>query len=187
MGIDDARSMAAQVESRTLTQSPWLPPTPEELVRAVRKCLLTAADEDILINPQYQIHKLLKMDKKEGRAGSMVAILMGGATIDKGQETDEFFLRRDGARISFGVTLMYGDGGAPGLVSFRFSLRFPDGVSPRWVRFDLNERAGDPLLEPRCHAHSGADCLRIATPLMGPTEILGKLLHGMPVPGPPLS
>lgn len=170
------------VEGRTLAQPPVLPGTAASLMLEIRKCLLSAADERVLITSPYRILSLLKIVNEQRPDGAMVASLSGGAPLDKGQVTDEFFYRRDGARISFGVTVIWGKGGAA-LWSYRFHLQFPSGTAPTYVRFDLNKGTGDGLLEPRCHVHAGAERLRVATPLMAPVEILEKLLYGMP--GPP--
>ena len=91
-------------------------------------------------------------------------------------------VRADGARISFAVTV---ESRTDPLVihAYRFHLRFPSGMIPPYVRFDLNSERSDPLEEPRCHVHVGADDLRVATPIMAPVEILTKLLYGLPGPG----
>lgn len=182
MGIRSARRTAAAVEARTLAQPPLLPGTPVSLLLEIRKCLLTAADEEVLNTPPHRILSLLKIAKEQRPDGATVALLSGGAPLDKGQETDEFFYRRDGARISFGMTVILANGGLT-LRSYRFHLQFPPAAVPIYVRFDLNKGTGDGLLEPRCHVHAGAERLRVATPLMAPVEILEKLLYGMP--GPP--
>ena len=107
-----------------------------------------------------------------------------GQPADKGQQSDEFFYRYDGARISFAITVR-SVGPILELVSYRFHLQFPAGRAPTHVRFDLNPEGGasdDPLREPRSHVHVGAEDLRVPAPLMGPVEILEKLLYGMSLP-----
>ena len=182
MGISTARQAAALVESRSLREAPTLPTTPRELMAAIRRCLITAADERVLKTAPYRIFQLLKHREQEIPSVGRVFFVLGGASMDKGQETDEFFHRSDGARISFGVTVIFGPDGLPKLQSYRFHLRFSGQVTPVYVRFDLNQTTGDPLFEPRCHVHTGAEPLRVAAPLMGPVEVLQKLLYGMPAP-----
>lgn len=182
MGIDTARAAAIEVEARTLAQLPALPAAPAELFRQIRRCLVSAFDEEILRTPLHSIFGLLKIDQEQRTDGTAVSVILGGATFDKGQEGNEFFYRRDGARISFAVTVMYANG-ALTLLSYRFHLQFPAATAPAYVRFDLNpEPSDDALSEPRSHVHAGAEMLRVAVPLMGPAEILDKLLYGMPIP-----
>lgn len=172
------------MQGRILAQLPTLPPTPKELMSHIRKCLISAVDEEILRTPKHGVFRLLKIDAVEGRDGNIVAALSGGEALDKGQQSDEFFYRHDGARISFAITVRSA-GATLELVSYRFHLQFPVGRVPTHVRFDLNPEGSvsdDPLLEPRCHVHAGAEDLRVPTPLMGPIEILEKLLYGMPLP-----
>ena len=182
MGIDTARAAAIEVEARTLAQPPALPASPAELFLQIRRCLASAFDEEILRTPVHGIFSLLKIDEEQRTDGTAVWVILGGATFDKGQDGSEFFYRRDGARISFVVIVMYANG-TLALLAYRFHLQFPAGINPAYVRFDLNpEPSDDALLEPRCHIHAGAEMLRVAAPLMGPVEILDKLLYGMPIP-----
>lgn len=179
MAISDARVAAGAVETRTLVRGPELSGDPRVLFRAVRRCLTVAADEGVLRTPIDRILSLLKLEQRPRREGRLIAEIFGGATLDKGQPTDEFFVRRDGARISFGVTVVSRDHFLA-IPAYRFHLQFPAGMIPPYVRFDLNQERSDPLFEPRCHVHVGADHLRVATPLMAPLEILTKLLYGLP-------
>lgn len=174
MAVNDARTEASAVETRTLLQGPTLSGDPNAILLTVRRCLISASDEGVLTN---SIARILSLVKRRD-AGPVMEIL-GGATFDKGQETDEFFVRNDGARISFAVTVI-GRGPSLSIPAYRFHLRFPAGMIPPYVRFDLNPERGDPLLEPRCHVHVGADDVRVATPFMTPVEILTKLLYGLP-------
>ena len=88
-------------------------------------------------------------------------------------------MRSDGARISFSVTVA-SQADRLEVRAYRFHLRFPSGTIPPYIRFELSFERGDPLVEPRCHVHAGAEHLRVATPLMAPVEILTKLLYGLP-------
>ena len=182
MSIEDARAAAFAVETRTLWQVPQLSADPKALFLAIKHCLIAAADEGVLMNRIDRILSLVKIEERPRRDERLIAEILGGATLDKGQATDEFFVRSDGARISFSVTVV----SRRDLLetpAYRFHLRFPTGTSPSYVRFDLNHERSDPLVEPRCHVHVGADDLRVATPLMTPLEILTKLLYGLPCHG----
>ena len=185
MSVEEARAAAGGVEARTLEHGPELSGDAKALFRAVRRCLIVAADEGVLRNPLNRILSLVKIEERPRPEGRLIATILGGATFDTGQATDEFFVRTDGARISFGVTV---ESRTDPLVihAYRFHLRFPSGMVPPYVRFDLNpgradpSEQSDPLVEPRCHVHVGADDLRVAAPLMAPVEILTKLLYGLP-------
>lgn len=62
----------------------------------------------------------------------MVVALLGAATFDKPQSDDDnFFIRSDGARLSFGVTVAYRRGVEPELLTYRFHLRFLGIVAQR--------------------------------------------------------
>jgi hypothetical protein len=182
LAVEDARAAAGAVETRTLRQGPDLSGDPKTLFLTVKRCLIAAADDGVLRNPINRILSLVKLEERPRREGRLIAEIIGGATLDKGQATDEFFVRSDGARISFAVTVA---SRADLLVipAYRFHLRFPSGMIPPYVRFDLNYERSDPLAESRCHVHVGADDLRVATPLMAPVEILTKLLYGLPCHG----
>ena len=181
MAVEDARAAASAVETRTLRQGPELSSDPKTLFLDVKRCLIIASDEGVLRNPINGILSLLKLEERPRHEGRLIAEILGGATLDKGQATDEFFVRHDGARMSFAVTVA---SRADLLVirAYRFHLRFPSGNVPPYVRFDLNSERSDPLVEPRCHVHVGAEDLRVAAPLMAPVEILTKLLYGLPLP-----
>lgn len=169
------------VEQRSLALPPPLPPTAADLMAQIRRCLISAADEGVLAMPPHRIFSLLNIDEYPHRDRTVLAALSGGANFDKGEPGDDYFARSDGARISFSLMATYTRDRAD-LISYRFHLQFPPGTNPTHIRFDLNSQAGDPLLEPRCHIHAGAEAVRLATPLMNPIEILHKLLYGTPVP-----
>lgn len=182
MDVDFARNLAADVEARSLAAAPAVPPKPDAVLSEIRKCLIRAADVEVLATPPHRVFQLLNLDVKRRRDGSTVAAITGGCAFDKGQPSDDFFYRTDQARISFSSTIAYGSG-APELAAYRFHLQFPAGTVPAFVRFDLNPGLGnDPLLEPRSHVHLGWEEARVAVPLMAPIEVLEKLLYGIPVP-----
>ncbi len=85
-----------------------LPASAKTLASDVRKCLMSAADEGVLRSPPETIFRLLKMEQRTLNRGTMVVALLGAATFDKPQsDEDDFFIRSDGARLSFGVTVAY--------------------------------------------------------------------------------
>lgn len=138
---------------------------------------------NILSNTPKHIFRLLKHESDLRADGSETLAVFGGASMDKGQTTDEFFVRSDGARICFSVAAIYARGFAATLKAYRFHLRFPNGANPRYIRIDLNRPGGgDALIEPRSHVHAGAEKLRVPVPIMAPLEILEKMLHGLPLP-----
>lgn len=170
------------MESRTLAQ-PALSSPPDKLVMELRNCLLGASDVGTLSTTPRQIFSLLKHEIEEEAGGSQVLAVYGGASMDKGQATDEFFVRSDGARISFSVAAVYPRNAAAALRVYRFHLRYPNGANPRFIRIDLNRPGGgDALIEPRSHVHVGAEALRIPVPIMAPLEILEKVLYGLALP-----
>ena len=142
----------------------------------------TAADEGVLRTPPETIFRLLKSEERNPDRATVVVALLGGTTFDKGQRDDEFFIRSDGARLSFGVTVAYPRGAEPELLTYRFHLRFPRNSSPAFIRFDLNDESNEPLIEPRSHLHPGSDDLRLPVPVMTPVEILERLLYSTPTP-----
>jgi hypothetical protein len=179
---DSAKINAAAVEIRTLGR-PVLPASAKTLVSDVRNCLMIAADEGVLRSPPETIFRLLKTEERPLARGVMVVALLGGATFDKPQSDDDnFFIRSDGARLSFGITVAYRSGAEPEMLTYRFHLRFPRNSSPTFIRFDLNDESREPLVEPRSHLHPGSDNVRIPAPAMSPIEILEKLLYGTLAP-----
>jgi hypothetical protein len=178
-----AKQSAAAVEARSLIPLPPLPSTPEKLMAAIRKHLTIAADNDALITPVHRIFSLLNIDKKTRSKSSTVVSLTGGSPFDKGQDSQDFFFRPDGARLSFSVTASY-EAGTCTLLAYRFHLQFPPGSIPPHVRFDLNPEVGqNALVEPRSHLHVGAEDLRVSILVMSPLEVLDKIIYGMPLPG----
>jgi hypothetical protein len=176
-----AHALSGAVEKRTLSDPP-LPPNPEVLTRDVRAALIFSSDRGLLQTPPAEVFRLLQSAREVNMAGTILSIL-GGATFDKPAIPDtEFFVRRDGTRFSFSITAWYPVGGPPVLAAYRFHLRFPIGRTPQYIRFDLNRGKGDPLSEPRSHVHAGAERLRVAIPIMTPTEALAKVLYGVPLP-----
>ncbi len=159
-----------------------LPASAKTLASDVRKCLTMAADEGALRTPPEIIFRLLKKEERTPDRGTIVVALFGGATFDKGQSDDAFFIRSDGARLSFGVAVAYRRDVEPELLTYRFHLRFPRNSSPAFIRFDLNDESREPLIEPRSHLHPGSNELRLPVPVMTPLEILERLLYGTPVP-----
>ena len=162
-----------------------LPPTREEFLTRIRNCLLDAVDSGVLASSPSDIFRLLKHEFQEEGDGTRIVTVFGGASLDKGQATDEFFVKADGTRISFGITALYPRAVPPTLRAYRFHLRYADGSNPRYVRIDLNRGSGgDALVEPRSHVHIGAERLRVPVPIMTPVEILEKYLYGLPLPPP---
>lgn len=128
MGIDATRMAAARVEARALAQPPELPSTFRELRSQILKCLVSASDAEVLRTAQHELMQLLKMHQEYRPDSATVATLLGGSTFDKGQEGNEFFYRRDGARISFCVTVIFRNGVCT-LLAYRFHLQFPAGTT----------------------------------------------------------
>jgi hypothetical protein len=176
-----ARALAGVVEDRTLS-NPALPLNPETLKQDIRAALIFCSDRGLLQTPPTQIFRLLQFAHETDAGGTLLSIL-GGPTFDKPLIPDsEFLVRQDGARLSFSITASYPASGPPFLAAYRFHLRFPVGRVPAYVRFDLNGGKGDPLGEPRSHVHAGAEKIRVAIPIMTPTEVLAKVLYGIPLP-----
>lgn len=137
----------------------------------------------MLSNSPKEIIDLLQRASEERADGTRAIQIFGGATMDKGQATDEFFVRTDGARISFGVSVLYPPAAPSTLQAYRFHLRYPEGSNPTYIRIDLNRGiGGDALMEPRSHIHVGAESLRFPAPMMTPLEVLEKCLYGLPLP-----
>ena len=151
------------------------------LFSALETHLRNAIDEGILVTNQAQVRQLLKMVPSQ-RAEGRRAYVIGAGDIEHAQLNGNFFYRRDGARISFGVTMLETPEGL-NLDSYRFSIRFRHGAIPPFIRFDLNTpRPQDPLTAPRCHIHPGSEDVVIPTLAMAPIEILDRFLYGMPHP-----
>jgi len=159
-----------------------LPVTFRMLASNVRTCLTAAADEGVLRTPPEDIFRLLKTQERAPEPGTTVLAVFGGATFDKGQSDDAFFIRSDGSRLSFAVSVAYQRASEPVIVAYRFHLRFPSNSSPAFIRVDLNDESREPLMEPRSHLHPGSDRIRLPLPMMTPLEILERLLYGTPTP-----
>ena len=144
-----------------------LPPS-TELLRRLRKYLQNREDEG---HPQKNIIKQIRIDETRSQINL-------GPSIDKGP-TDDHFVFSSGARLSFGVSLKIEKKGAQ-LLAYRFDLRLPPGSALEFIRFDLNdERHPDPLHEPRCHTHAGAEDVRIPSLILSPMEILDRIFFAV--------
>ncbi len=172
MNRDEARALATELEARTLSVPPPIPIQPGNLFVSIRTALVAASDEGILRTGPGDIYKWLRKDGGDGE----VLLVNGGEGFDKGQPAGEFFLFKDGARLSFSLAVDYRTR-PPRLMSYRFFLRLPSGGQPAFVRLDLNPGLKESaLVEPRSHIHPGHDDVRLPAPVMSPLEILGTLL-----------
>jgi hypothetical protein len=85
---------------------------------------------------------------------------------------------RSGAQLSFGITLRAG-GARTSLLSYRFYLSLLHASGLGFVRIDLNAptEGYDPLQMPRSHVHPGFEGIHIPFPVMGPLEVLDRIVH----------
>jgi len=83
-----------------------------------------------------------------------------------------------GAQLSFGITLR-SVGGKTTLLSYRFHLHLLPRSGLDFLRIDLNapKEEYDPLHQPRSHMHPGFEGIHIPFPVMGPLEVLDRIVH----------
>jgi hypothetical protein len=83
-----------------------------------------------------------------------------------------------GAQLAFGITLRF-SGTQTTLLAYRFYLSLLPASGLRFVRIDLNapKETYDPLHVPRSHIHPGFEGIHIPFPVMGPIEVLDRIVH----------
>jgi hypothetical protein len=169
-------AFAAQCDARRQT----LPNRPHELRRSIHSLLVGAAHADRLDSPMERIWKLLNINETRLPSGVLATVLCG-PSIDKGQPSDEFIVLRGGKLLSFTIGVHYPENSAADLHFYRYHVRWI--ATNQFLRFDLNTPGAvhDPLVEPRSHLHAVDPNLRLSLPIMTPSEVLGKLLYGLPV------
>jgi hypothetical protein len=179
LGIDSARSSAAEVVRQTLAHRYRLPSKVSTLFTQLETRIREAIAEGVLSTKPHRVRALLKM--KAGVVDGKEVTLIEGGVVEDGQDSQDFFYRSDGARISFGITTLETDKGIE-LYAYRFSIWFGAGKVPPFVRVDLNppNRVQDPLTAPRSHVHPGSDEILIPTPVVEPVALLEKFLYGIP-------
>ncbi|MEZ4298386.1 MAG: hypothetical protein R3B70_25770 [Polyangiaceae bacterium] len=154
-----------------------LPGSARDLFLEIRRHLVEASDEGALSSSQSDIFRLLKTAESPFRDRDQKAIV-GGEKDLKRTGDHPCFVRHDGARLHFTITVTQRAGEPLFLFAYDFELMFPKDLSPRFVRFDLNEpdhrndREGI-----RSHLHPGHDDLQVPAPLLHPVELLDVLIY----------
>lgn len=171
-----------------------LPATPSDLVSKLRICLLNAKKGRKLKNSREEItHKLLKMSPvdsnlyerlkltPEEHPLKQVVSIMGGQKDYKDDANSLHFLREDGARFNFALTLHLPPKRNMILLAYDFELRFAGIEALSFVRFDLNPPANSREDKMRCHLHlnQNDDGLSVPAPLMHPLELLNLFIDGL--------
>lgn len=163
--VDAAKALEARTEAHLANIG--LPP-PHEYFREIRVYLQRATDIRRTING---VHPLSQRSLENGDTQ-----INAGPTIFRPCENCIQF--RSGAQLSFGVTLRFDDAQTT-LLSYRFHLSLLPASGLRFVRIDLNppKDTYDPLHVPRCHIHPGFEDIHIPFPVMGPLEVLDRIVH----------
>jgi hypothetical protein len=182
-------SLRPQIESRQRRLQERLLdaiPTPHANVKKclsdIRRLLITACDEGVLMNTKLDVIRgLLKHSdepRQMNRPGT-VAIVGGEKNFHRDLEKAHF-RRNDDAWFDFVITVREGEEGVE-LVAYNFEIRFPDSCGPPpFIRFDLNP-PGHPNEEHgvRSHVHPGTDNYSMPSPVFDPIEILDLFLSGL--------
>jgi hypothetical protein len=161
---------AKAFEARTATDVTSLGlPEPHEIYRQIRIYVQRMRDKERTKNG---VRVLSHRDLGNGDTQ-----INAGPTIYR-EPCETCIQFRSGAQLSFGITLRF-DGKQTTLLSYRFYLSLQPASGLRFVRIDLNARneAYDPLHEPRSHIHPGFEGVHIPFPVMGPIDILDRIVH----------
>lgn len=154
----------------------------EDVWRLIKRWLLEAYQDDVLMNPADEIHRHVPKPVLNGDE----VMIYGGLIGSRGDEKDFKRLpssarlkRSDGAWLHFSLSLKLDkQGHVSDMHAYSFELVFPDGHQPRFVRFDLNEKDHENDNRwIRCHLHPGNDDLMLPAPVMSPEELLDVLLR----------
>lgn len=161
-----AKVLEARTEADLVKIS--LPP-PHEFFRDVRIYLQRVTDRGRTSNG---VHALSQLSLSNGDSQ-----INAGPTIFR-DPCENCIRFQSGAQLAFGVTLRY-DGARSILLAYRFYLSLLPASGLRFVRIDLNtpKETYDPLHMPRCHMHPGFEGIHIPFPVMGPIEVLDRVVH----------
>jgi hypothetical protein len=179
---DAFRQRLLRLQERIGSLSPVLPATEDELLRALRKMLHEASDEQVLANKPHEVFSYLKKTEPppDARPIRGAVAIVGGEKNQHRSRDRKHFLRDDGAWFDFTITVARSPRGPRELLAYDFELRFPGPQPPAWIRLDLNlpghDNDEDGL---RSHLHPGNDDLQAPSPLLSPLEILDLFLHGL--------
>lgn len=154
----------------------------EDVWRAIKRWLLEAYRDEVLMSSPPEIHKHMPRPVPNGDEVTIYGGLIGrrGDEKDFGRLPSSARLKRsDGAWLHFSLALKVDkQGHVSEPHAYSFELVFPDGHQPRFVRFDLNEKDHENDNRwIRCHLHPGNDDLMIPAPVMSPEELLDVLLR----------
>jgi hypothetical protein len=165
------------LQSRILAGGLPLSGDAKDLFQVLRRYLLEACDTGDLSTRQADVFRLLKLAESPFGGLDQKAIVGGEKDLKRRGELP-CFVRRDGARLHFTITVTQRPGGPLVLFAYDFELMFPPGLEPRFVRFDLNEQGHDNEQNGiRSHMHPGHDDLQMPAPLLHPVEILDLLVY----------
>ncbi|PSM31820.1 hypothetical protein [Haliangium sp. UPWRP_2] len=170
-----------------------LPPTPDKLMSEMRAYLLHAKHRRKITNSRDDIiHKLLKksdpvdlelferlkLDPDEHPPEQVVSII-GGQKDYKDDAQIPQFLRDDGARFNFSLTLHVPPQEDMILLAYDFDIRLANIATLSFVRFDLNPPSNRRKDKMRCHLHlnQNDDGLSVPAPLMHPLELLELFIY----------
>jgi len=161
------------------------------LHKEILKSLVSAWDDNILVNPSSEIYKFLKL-KKTSINNVSYAEIMGGEKNFKRDKKIPHFQLNNGCWFDF--TIAIDETMKPAqIIAFDFELRFPEMADidnkksyPRFLRIDLNppNHANDDT-SMRFPLHPGHDDIMIHSPPMNPLEILHLFLYGINIPDKP--
>lgn len=183
MASEVNREHARRLQERICGADLPLPATAKQLRQEISAYLLSASDEKELKSPPQQVLKLLKLTpSKDGQ--SQTHVITGGM-VEKAKDfrrertKAELFERRDGALISFSLTLQEASEGKLTLIAYDFEIRFHgEGMVPGFLRFDLNPpKHNNDDIGMRSHFHPGSDDLQAHAPLMAPVELLELFIY----------
>ena len=164
----------------------YLPYTFNELFTQMRKALIRANDQGLLINPFHEIHARLKCTPKSARHRTESEIVGGDRNFQRVKDGElTYFERDDGAWFDFALTLK--ESPRLTLIAYNFELRFPEGFAAKFIRFDLNppDHANEER-GLRAHMHPGSDDILIPYFVMDPLKLLKMMIHEFRVTRPEL-
>jgi hypothetical protein len=180
---NELEELRSKLQERILDAMPDLGEvTGLDVLRRIRRFLLSAYDEELLTNPLNEIYEYVP-----NITASRDKVMITGGLIDGkkpfARSSDQARIKRsDGAWLHFTLTFRCSAKGKKDKIeelwAYDFEIVFPDEHSPSFVRFDLNEPEHEnEEREIRSHMHPASDDLLVPAPVMTPEELLDVLVR----------
>ena len=178
-------NICADIQNRTLSNTPLNVKSGKVLRAEILKCLTLASDERILFTKLNEIHKLLKLRPSSVIPKQGYSEIMGGDKNQKRRQDIPHFKLHNGCWFDFAITIDETTSPAQ-IIGFDFEIRFPkteEDIAIPFLRIDLNlPHHNNEAKDIRFHVHPSHEVIMIHSPPMSPLEILHMFLYGIQIP-----